>query len=308
MNVSNIYRKTMVFNWLKLGLGMLTLFVCVLIFGLAWILITNLHLDPLTSVAIGCGAFLLAVIIYYFIMVKQGYAIKIGHLAIIGHALENNEIPPNPVAFAKTVVTARFGSNRHYYLIARDLSIAIAQIFRVIARGFSLDSDVPNLRGAKRLSYFLSLPALGYADECCLAYALRQRDYEVNAACTDALTILAQNWKTFFSRALRLGLIIIFACLAFAVIIYIPGLAICRSISISAMPWLGISLFATITFKIAFLDSWILTKMIQNFLELAEKTKIEHDNYRKLDAWSKSYAKIRKSAEHAAEHAEHTKT
>jgi len=304
MTPAQIYRKTMVFNWYKLGLGILTIFVCAIIFGSAWFCARQFDLQLSSLIGICSGAFLIAVIIYYFIMIKQGFAIKIGHLAVIEYALRNNEIPANPIDFSKDVVQQRFGSSAKYYLFDRELDQATTQISRVIARGFSLDSETPNLKASNRIIRIISLPALHLVDECCLTYALRKNDYEVNAACIDALTILTMNWQKYMSVAFKMSILVYAFILLVSLIFFVPGYAVCNILMMNPLPWVGMSIILAFVFKLAFLDSYLLTKMVCTFLNFAQETTIDRKSYSKLDHWSKAYAKIRKSAEKAAEKAE----
>ncbi len=304
MTPFKIYQKTMVFNWFKLGLGLLTLLICAIIFGGTWFVVRNFALDMTTTIGASCGAFLIAVAIYYLIMCKQGYSIKIGHLEVIEYALQNDAVPPNQLEYSKKVVSERFGSNGKYYMFSRSLTIATNQISRVISRGFSLESEAPNLKTSNRVMRIISLPALSLADECCMAYALRNKDYEVNAACVDALTIMTQNWPKFLRNALFASLRIYVFILLVAAVFFIPGYAICDTLNISFLPWLGLSFIIALVFKIAFFDSYILSSMLCDFLNIAAQTTIDPKNYAKLDHWSKAYAQFRKAAEKAAEKAE----
>ena len=71
MTPSQIYRKTMVFNWYKLGLGVLTFFVCALFFCATWFAANHFAVDISTMIGLCCGAFLCAVIVYYIIMINK---------------------------------------------------------------------------------------------------------------------------------------------------------------------------------------------------------------------------------------------
>lgn len=293
----------MIFSWLKLGIGFMTLVICLGIAVLAWLFISNMALELTTSIAVGCTAFLIAIAVYYFIMSRLGYSIKMGHLAIIERAHRGEEVPSNPVEFSKTVVSERFGGNRQYYAYSRNISITVKQLIRVISRGFSLNSESPDIRSGRWIKQFLSLPALRCIDECSLAFALRKQDYEVTAACVDALTILVQSWEPFSRKALKVSLIHIAICLATFALFFVPGIALFSSFGI-ILPWIGISFFIMLTIKVGIYDSYVLTKMVSEFLTISNETQIEQKNYVKLDSWSKSYAKLRKSAEAAAEKAE----
>ena len=304
MTPFKIYQKTMVFNWFKLGLGLLTLLICAIILGGTWFVIKNFALELTTTIGASCGAFLVAVAIYYFIMCKQGYSIKIGHLEVIEYALKNDAVPPNQLEFSKKVVSERFGSNGKYYMFSRSLTVATNQISRVISRGFSLESEAPNLKTSSKVIRLISFPALSLVDECCMAYALRNKDYEVNAACVDALTILAQNWPRFLRKALFTSIRIYLFIVIVATVFFVPGYAISDTLNVSCLPWLGLSFIIALVFKIAFFDSYILTTMICDFLNIANSTTIDSQNYAKLDHWSKAYAQFRKAAEKAAEKAE----
>ena len=142
-----IWRKTIIFSWIQLGLGLATFFICLGIGGIAWLIIRNTDVSVLTSIAIGCSAFLVAVVLYFVLMSRFGYGIKMGQLAIVERAHHGDSIPNNPVGFSKDVVKERFGNNRKYYGIQRNITTAVREILRVIARGFSLDKDTPDVHG-----------------------------------------------------------------------------------------------------------------------------------------------------------------
>ena len=304
MSPFNIYRKTMIFSWMKLGLGLMTFVACLAVGLAAYFVITNMDFALTTSIAIGCCAFLIAVAVYYLIMAKIGYSIEMGHLAIIERADRGEEVPSNPVEFSKTVVSARFENNRKFYKQSRDVQLAYRQIARVLGRGFSLDKDTPELGMGRWVKMVVSHAALSSVNECCLAYALRRNDYEVNAACVDALTILVQDWHTFSRKALGISLAHGALCLATFALFFVPGFVFFKDMGLNMLPWLGVAFFLTLTVKIAFYDSYVLAKTVCAFLDLAGEAKIESRNYAKLDKWSKEYAKLRGSAEKAAEKAE----
>lgn len=303
MSPGKIFRKTMIFNWIRLGIGMLTGFIGLLVIGLIWLLITKMSFSLPTNIALCCGAFLFIIGSYYTIMGRLGYNTQMGHLAIVEQALETSRIPSNPVEYSKTVVSERFGSNRKFYLLSRDIRISILQMRRVISRGFSLDTDLPDMSIGRWFLYVLLHPALSCADDCCLTYSLRRRDYEVHAACVDALTILVEKWRVFVRRAIRSSVIMYLACIFLFLVFFLPGLGISSSLSISSLPWMGISFLLMLTFKVAFLDSWIQIHMVCEFLKLSEETTIDPVHYDKLDRWSKAYAKLRKTAAQEAKKA-----
>lgn len=304
MTPSTIYRKVMIFNWIKLGIGFLNCLIAMMIVGGAYLVITHFEFEMMTNIAIGCGAFLFIVGAYYITMSRLGYSIRTGQLAITERANAGNDLPPNPIEFSKDIVSKRFGSNRRFYLVSRDIAIVIRQFVRVISRGFSVDSDLPDLRISHRLLILLSHTAIYKADDCCIAYALRKRDYELNAAIVDALTILAQQWNVFIRRAFKLSLFVIVGCIFLFLIFYLPGLAVSQSLSISSLPWMGISFLLMLSFKIAFFDSWVQTKMTCEFLDITNDTAIDGKLYQKLDSWSSMYAHLRKLAQKATEKAE----
>ena len=105
MSPGKIFRKTMIFNWIRLGIGMLTGFIGLLVIGLIWLLITKMSFSLPTNIALCCGAFLFIVGSYYTIMGRLGYNTQMGHLAIVEQALETSRIPSNPVEYSKTVVS-----------------------------------------------------------------------------------------------------------------------------------------------------------------------------------------------------------
>ncbi len=294
----------MIFSWLKLGIGLLTLFICLAIVGIAWLIITKMAFDLTTSIAIGCSAFLVAVAVYYIIMGRLGYSIKMGHLAIVERAHRGENIPSNPVEFSKNIVSTRFGSNRQFYGYSRSVVLIIRELVRVISKGFTLELDKPDISSSRWIKHLFASSALRCSDECCLAYALRRSDYEVNAAVVDALTFFVQEWKTFINKALKVSLLLLLVCILTFAVFFLPGFFIFRDLGLNVIPWLGISFFLMLTVKVAFFDSYVLTKIVCEFLHITDSAKIKTQNYVKLDSWSKRYAKLREAAEKAAEKAE----
>ena len=126
----------------------------------------------------------------------------------------------------------------------------------------------------------------------------------MNAACVDALTILVQDWRAFSQKALGISIGHVAICLATFALFFVPGFVFFKDMGLNMLPWLGVAFFLTLTVKIAFYDSYVLAKTVCAFLDLAGQSKIESRNYAKLDKWSKEYAKLRASAEKAAEKAE----
>lgn len=303
MNASTIWRKTLIFSWINLGIGLLTFFICLIIGMIAYLMITRGAFLVSQQIIIGCSAFLIAILLYFVLMSRFGYGIKMGQLAIVERAQRGEDIPTNPIQFSKGIVQERFASNRKYYALSRDLTVALRQITRVISRGFTLESESPVLSSNRWMMLLLGKPALSYADECCMAYALRRRDYEVNAACIDGMTVLVQNWKAFIGGAVRMGLVVYTLLIVLFFLFYIPGLMVAQSLVVSSMPWAAISFFLVWTLKIAFVDSYVLTRIVCRFFEITEKSSIDQQNYVKLDAWSKMYAKLRQSAQKEADKA-----
>ena len=62
MTPSTIYRKVMIFNWIKLGIGFLNCLIAMMIVGGAYLVITHFEFEMMTNIAIGGGAFLFIVL------------------------------------------------------------------------------------------------------------------------------------------------------------------------------------------------------------------------------------------------------
>ena len=99
--------------------------------------------------------------------------------------------------------------------------------------------------------------ALGYVDECCLGYCFLKKDEGAFKASCDGVVIYFQNVKKLLKDA--------------AVIL---------------------AVMVAIVIKSAFIDSFMLVKMMVSYMEVAPSTEITFDLYEKLSKLSSKFKQL----------------
>lgn len=280
MTARQIYGKTMVFNWLKLGLSLATVLASVilfvvlmgigLLFGSGGSTITFI----LWMAATGIVRF---VINHYF-----GYIVKAGHVAIITAAVTGGRVPTNQIATAKKMVAKRFATANVYFAIDKLVSGAVRQLQGVMDKAGNMLGNIPGMGIIMQIGKLFISISLGYIDECCLGYTFYKKDESAFKSAADGVVIYAQNWKKLLKDAaittlLVCGIFVAVTLLAFAMI----G-GIFNILGWNVFVAFILAIFIAAAIKWAFIDSWILVKMMASYMTVAPDTVITFDLYGKL--------------------------
>ena len=176
MTAKDIFMKTLPFCWAKLGLGLLNILICVVLFA---ILMGISLLFASESVA-GIMFFVwlaLVGIVNFAINHYFGYLVKAGHIAVIAQTFKDGRVPADCVSVGKKMVLDRFGTANAYFAIDKLVSGAVKQLQRTLGR--VTDTLLGSLPGADTVksatNFFLDI-SLGYVDECCLSYTFYNKE------------------------------------------------------------------------------------------------------------------------------------
>jgi hypothetical protein len=159
--------------------------------------------------------------------------------------------------------------------------------------GNNLGRLVPGMSAAVGLGKMFIGIALGYIDECCLGYTFLKKDQGAFRSAADGVVIYAQNWKKLLKDAAATTAIVIgLVILATLVTFIFSGLLFVRIFGWNGFVAFLISCFVAGVIKSAFIDSYIMIKMMVSYMEEAPKTVITFDLYGKLCGLSKKFKEL----------------
>lgn len=277
---------------MKLGLGLLNIMIDVVLLGvllgIGMLFNSEGVFGIMLMVWFGCIGLVNFVLNHYL-----GYMVKAGHVAVIAESFRNGEVPAEPIATGKKMVLDRFGTANVYFGIDKLVSGAVKQIQRMLGRltGGILSMLPGGDKVQKAIDYFLEL-ALGYIDECCLCYTFYKADASPYRNAADGVVLYAQNWKELLKNAAWIMLVVFGSLVIITLILFVI-----MGLTFRALEWNGfiafmISLMLAWSIKYAFVDSWIMVKMVHRYMGLAQENPPAIDLYGKLSEWSDRFKEL----------------
>jgi hypothetical protein len=294
MTPTQLFGKTLPFVWAKLllrlaaiGIGVLIVAICIGINNLS-------ESGAMRLVLIGTFA---AVIIYNVSVRVVGYAIRVGHVAVLAEALKTGVVPENQVRYGKDAVVRRFPTAAVFFALDILVEKSIKQLQKALSGVLSIFGAIPVLNIiVNLLQAFLDL-ALRNVDECVLGWIFytEEKDESAFKGAVDGIVIYFQNWKKVLGNALKSTIIILVLTLLFTVVIGLIVFGILRVFPV--MNELGFlafifALMMAVAVKNAFFDSYVMVQMICAYMEVAPSTEIKFDLYTKLCGLSSKFREL----------------
>ena len=298
MTAKEIFMKTLPFCWMKLGLGLLNIVICVALFAI--LMGISLLFDSEGVAGVMFLVWLvLAGIVNFFINHYVGYLLKAGHVAVVARTFKDGRVPSNCISVGKDMVKERFGTTNAYFAIDKLVSGAVKQLQRTLGRVTdSLLGSLPGADGVKSATNFFINISLGYIDECCLSYTFYKDQQNAYKSACDGVVIYAQNWKRLLKNAAMTALTVIVSMLVVTLVAFIIFGGIFRMLDWSGFVAFVLALMMAWTVKYAFVDSWMMVKMMHGYMQVAPTTIITFDLYGKLSNLSGKFRELfRKSGE-----------
>lgn len=300
MTAKQIFMKTLAFGWMKLGLGLLNIVIDIALFALLMGIAVLFRSE-------GAGAVMLLVwlvlagIVNWVLNHYVGYLVKAGHVAVISRAFRDGRIPDSPVSAGKAMVKERFGTSNVYFVLDKLVAGSVKQLQRTLGRiTGGLLGALPGGGTIQSLTNFFLNISLGYIDECCLGYTFYRGDQNPYKSAADGVVIYAQNWKHLLKNAAMTALTVILSVAAVTLVAFLLFGGLFRLFGWSGFVAFILSLLLAWTVKYAFIDSWILVKMMCSYMQVAPGTVITFDLYGKLGGMSAKFKELfRKSGEEA---------
>ena len=290
MKTKDIYFGTMKFVWLKLAMGAAVTLASLILFALFMLL---------GAIFGQGGVFFMFCLwlactggIYSFVMHYIGYVIKAGHVAVIAEAVTKGQIPDNQFEWGKEAVKSRFAASNVYFVVDRLVSGAVRQLQRTVGRIGEVLDVIPGMSQITSiLQTFIGI-ALGYVDECCLGYCFLKKEEGAFKASCDGVVIYFQNAKKLLKdAAITTVIVIVGSIVAWILPLALFGL-IFRALGWSMVGAVILAIMVAIFLKSAFIDSYMLVKMMVSYMEVAPSTEITFDLYDKLSKLSGKFRSL----------------
>lgn len=281
MKASEVYLKTMKFVWLKLALGgAVFLFSMLTMFLFLWI---GSLFGSGSGIAIAlCLWMILVGGVFGFAQHYIGYMLKAGHVAMVTTAVTTGSLPENQLEAAKNMVKERFVSANVYFVVDRLVSGAVSQLQRGLQKIEDLLGKIPGVAIIVSFAQMFVHIALNYIDECCLGYTFLHREQSACKSAADGVVIYFQNWKTLLKNAAVTTLIVMGVSLLAWLL---PFLIFTGIFSVLGIHWifaLILAIMIAAIIKSAFVDSYMMVKMMVSYMQVAPSTEITFDLYDKL--------------------------
>jgi len=294
MNAREVFSKTLPFAWAKLWLGLATVAISIILLAilLGIALLFKNGGVAFFMILIWIGA---TKVVSFILNNYIGYLVKAGHIAVITETVVTGRVPDNQVTYGKQMVKERFLTSNIYFVIDKLVAAAVRQLQRVVQKIGNFASVVPGMDFiTKIINLFISI-ALGYIDECCLGYTFLKKEQGACKSAADGVVIYWQNWKTLMKDAAKTTLIVIILVVASTLILFLIFGLLVALITPNGWVRFGAFLIAALiswVVKTAFIDSYILVKMMVSYMEVAPSTVITFDLYDKLCGLSSKFKEL----------------
>lgn len=281
MNATKIYMKTLKFVWMKLGLGLVTVLASALLLaicaGLGMLFKSGGVLIFLFFVWLFGTGLIQKIIMHYF-----GYLVKAGHVAIVAKAVSTGSIPDNQFKAAKQMVTERFATSNVYFVVDKLVGGAVKQLQNGLDKVDNVLGNIPGISAIVAFAKIFTGIALGYVDECCLGYTFCNPDQKVFKSAADGVVIYFQNWKKLLKDAAIMTVVVIGTVLLSTLLVFGVFGGVFAALNWNGFIAFALSILVAMVIKSAFIDSYMMVKMMVSYLEVAPSTQITFDLYDKL--------------------------
>ena len=295
MKPREVFAKTMPFCWAKLFLGLATIVISIVIFavlmGIAWLFNSEGAAGILIIIWLVATGF-----VNFFINHYMGYLVKAGHVAVITEAVVNGRVPDNQVAYGKQMVKERFVTSNVYFAVDKLVTAAVKQLQNGFEKvGGALGNVIPGMSAVVSIGKLFIGIALGYIDECCLGYTFLKKEQGEFKSAADGVVIYAQNWKKLLKDAAKTTATVVMLVIAITLAAFVFFGLISRLFNPPG--WVSFSLFLFACFcawavKKAFIDSYMMVKMMVSYMQEAPTTVITFDLYGKLSGLSPKFKEL----------------
>jgi hypothetical protein len=281
----------MPFVWAKLALGIATALISAVILailmGIAWLFGTDGVTGVLFLVWASATGFIRFVLMHYV-----GYLVKAGHVAVIAEATVTGRVPDDQVAYGKRMVKERFVTSNVYFAVDKLVGAAVKQLQGYLQKAGNALDFIPGMESMVKVGKLFINISLGYIDECCLGYTFYRWNQGAFQSAADGVVIYAMNWKKLLSDAAKTTLMVVVLMIVITLAVFVILGLICKLFGLPGYIAFLIACVIALAVKFAFIDSYILVKMMVSYMQAVPGTVIEFDLYGKLSAVSAKFREL----------------
>ena len=296
MKAGKIFTGTMTFCWLKLALGLIDLLIGAVLFAIM------MGITLLTASG-EVGTVMLFIwlgvwgAVHWAIKHYVGYLLKAGHVAVVAQTFKDGAVPANPFAVGKDKVKERFAVTNAYFVVDRLVAGAVKQLQKAFGKVLGLFGNIPGAGAIQNVGNMFIEISLGYIDECCLGYAFYHTEQNVFKSSADGVVVYAQNWKQLLKDSAKTTLVVLLTVLVVTLLAFVIFGGLFRLMDWNMLVAVLMSLAFAMTVKYAFIDSWIMVKMMSSYFNAASTTVITYDLYGKLSNMSGKFKELLRKGE-----------
>ena len=291
MEAGEIYKKTMPFCWAKLMLGVLMVLasavILAVLMGLAWLFSASGVTGILLLVWLAATG-----VIRFFLMQYVGYLVKAGHIAVIAEAITTGQIPDDQVAYGKKMVTEKFVTANIYFAVDKLVSGAVKQLQGYLQSAGNALDFIPGMDALMKVGKLFIDISVGYIDECCLGYSFYKRDQGPFKSAADGVVIYAENWRLLLNAAAKTTLLVVGLLVAVTLVAFVILGLLCKLFALPGYLGFLFACLIALAIKFAFIDSYIMVKMMASFMEVAPTTVLKVDLYDTLCSASSKFQEL----------------
>lgn len=280
----------MKFVWAKLALGGAIFLFALLTFAI------SVGLGSLFGGS-SMGVFLwiwliLVLLVYAFVNRYIGYLLKAGHVAVVTTAVTTGSVPDNQLQAGKEMVEKRFATANVYFALDGLVSGAVRQLQNGLGKIENIFGNIPGVSALVNFAQLFIGIALGYIDECCLGYTFLHNDQSAFKSAADGVVIYFQNWKKLLKSAAITTLIVLLVSFLAWLVPFLLLAGLFKTMEVSFVFAFLLALMCSAIIKSAFVDSYMMVKMMVAYMEEAPYTVITFDLYGKLCKLSAKFRKL----------------
>ncbi len=219
------------------------------------------------------GLLIAGVVFYGFFRLARRYVLYLvtaGHVAVIAHAVDTGEIPPNQVRFGKRKVRDRFTEASVLFGVDVLLKGVIKQFNRTVT---SVGNTLGFVPGIKQLMTVVKRTvgiAASYIDQAIIAHMFLEESKGNWTAARDGVVLYGKTWKSVLGSTL---LIVLgsYAALFALVLLLVPLAGVLSGLApaLEIGGWIAVGALVLVSYFGLF-DPWVKTVVITTYLIEAE--------------------------------------
>ncbi|RWG57532.1 MAG: hypothetical protein EOQ64_10310 [Mesorhizobium sp.] len=244
---------------------------------------------------VGFGVVSIAV---YWIREYILYVLKAGHIAVMVHLIDGQDVPDGQgqIAYAREVVTKRFAEAKILFVVDQLVKGAIRAITGLIG-GIAAFLPIPGLSGLVSFINTVIRLSLTYVDEIILGYNIRTNSNSPFETARQGVVLYAQNGKLMVKNAVWLAVIMWGVSFVIFLLMLAPAAAILWAMPGQLAGWAFVlAIVFAWAFKAAFIEPFAIASLMQVYFATIEGQVPNPEWDRRLAEASSKFRELRDKA------------